>query len=509
MTLYAPSLYFVGGRGDGSSAASANGGGCTVECWRNVINADITKLMTSTGGPIADATACSYQHSSTRVTKTGEFDDVETGMTAYMTGTNLLTGRYDITDVDPGGDWVEVGEIFSWGDNTDTTISIGGAIDTLSNCFAAMPPAAANCGNQYLFTNKDETFTSTLTMPDYGDADKNYWFYIVGYHETVNSDLSTDMDRGGSNYGGPFKPTTADAWVTIDGNGMSNHLFEYASPGRDNIQWRNIKFYNVDTATNTAIYVLANSYNNVFINCQFDTMRRGVEGNYTHNYVFIDCYENVLLQLYINVTDGAYLALGCNFQGSSGTVDVLRSVSGVILNCVCNRPGAKLTSTRESGLTVVANCIVYSGESAAIGFNAVNCLVIACNNIFCTAAVDDYVIQINDDLGSVGYCEYNYAYCPAGNFTVNPFYNETADNDGWDDDIAGTTCVINTDPELVDPGNDDCRLKPTSPCLNAGKGAPASDDYDGYTSIGVWQRWQQWPENEIGPAVGSAVTGAF
>ena len=43
---------------------------------------------------------------------------------------------------------------------------------------------------------------------------------------------------------------------------------------------------------------------------------------------------------------------------------------------------------------------------------------------------------------------------------------------------------LTVDPLFVDPDNGDFRLKPKSPCINAGTPTPE----DGFTSIGAWQR---------------------
>ena len=127
---YEASVFFVGGTG--SKAGSGNSGGCT-RAWLDGNFSELADIMGSNGAPLIAETGCTYDDDEGRITKAsaGEFAGAEVGMVAYISDgdVDITTDRYEITDVDPSGDWVEVSNIDADDNATGVTINIGGAFD--------------------------------------------------------------------------------------------------------------------------------------------------------------------------------------------------------------------------------------------------------------------------------------------------------------------------------------------------------------------------------------------
>jgi hypothetical protein len=99
------------------------------------------------------------------------------------------------------------------------------------------------------------------------------------------------------------------------------------------------------------------------------------------------------------------------------------------------------------------------------------------NNIFHTMSESAIHCMDTDAYGWLGSVSgYNIFY----NCTSN-FYDAV---DGDTPTMAQDTDIIDTDPLLRDPANDDFRLLPSSPCINAAR----PTIWAGYGEIGAWQR---------------------
>lgn len=112
-----------------TDGAANNGGGYTdnyAGTWANWHTAFAPRVA---------ETGATYTHASTRISKAGLGTASAVGLIAYVSGTNIIAGRYEITDI-IDANTIEVADIVSMDDNTDTVVNVGGALDTVANAYA-------------------------------------------------------------------------------------------------------------------------------------------------------------------------------------------------------------------------------------------------------------------------------------------------------------------------------------------------------------------------------------
>jgi len=435
------SVFFVSG-----VAGSATQGGCTKE-WFDANFTQLTDIMSAGGGPIDNASNATYSHATKRVTKAGAFTNTEVGMVAYIAGTNITTGRYKVTAVDPGGGWLEASGIVSTGDNADTGVNVGGSFDTLQN---ALDNTDAGSYTVEIFDNKGDASLAAGIDIDTGsgEIDNGSWKRVIGFHTTPG-----DMDYGGSHYG---------EYTVYDGNdSLGDYMFTYAN-GMENIEMRNIAGTGVSAPYHVHYLAgYATARNLVWRNCKaYDTGGNGWSmGDYSGHHSWIDCIAD-------NCANGFV---------STGTIAFLYNCKA--LN---NADGFNIK------FGVLVNCISYDNqdnfETPALGFGRyMNCTAYSANGDGFKCVAGGFIETINCISSSNG--DRNFE----GNTHVSQYccsYNGgTADNN---ESLVGDIAV---DPQFADAGNGDFR--PRNPAvLRGGKSDTAGNE----TQMGAVQQKYQYPD---------------
>ena len=394
------SVFFVGGTG--TKAGNVNAGGCT-KAWYDANYTALTDIMSSNGAALIAEVNCTYTHSSTRITKSGAFGNAKVGMVAYIAGTNITIGRYKITAVDPSGNYVDVSGIVATGDNTDTTINVGGAFDKLQN--ALDNTEASNYGVD-IFTNKGETFSAAEDQIDVdtggGNGSANTWKRIIGI-----DDSGAELPRG--------------SYVTIDANNKAAHVFVVND--LNNIEFRHIYAYNAGSgkygwyySSGTTVYGLTLK-DCKSTDCDYGIYMSGsvirgiaVVGGYYSGDVrailFGSAYNYSLIGAEVDVT-ASNQAIWC---GGSGT--------GLIIGCIIRKNGSGDGIYHNGGglLFVVNN--TFFKVANGIAFNHSNLKLVEYNNIFYIQSASSGK-AINRTSGSIAYSDYSCLHAIDGEPTAN------------------------------------------------------------------------------------------
>ena len=206
--------------------ASTNAaGGCTVDyilANGGFKDFDLSLIMDANGDPKYTSTGATYNDSDGWITAAspGDFDGCQAGMILYAADSvppSFTWGKYEILDTDIANDKIQI--ISGLGAPTGQfNVYVGGAhssIDyTLANSTADDAAGAHNC---FIFTNKNETPTSELTVAGGGSVEYNTKFVVVGFNTTL-----LDMFPGGAYYQNVRKGfedgIDANCHVTIDCN---------------------------------------------------------------------------------------------------------------------------------------------------------------------------------------------------------------------------------------------------------------------------------------------------
>lgn len=468
------SVFFVGGRGN-KSGRIANAGGCTKAWWDAEVAATskaeaMAKLMTAVGSPIITFTGASYTVADDRITSLGAFDDAEIGMVVYVIETpvetvDVETGRYKITDVDVGGDWIECDGINGTGDAT-VDIEIGGAFDELNN---ACDDTIATSYSVWIHTNLAETLTAAVTIGAGGNNTKNTFKRILGFNTVPG-----DMDRGGTYYESPFEILLngiidSSKTVLIDADGDVTD-FEHFDITGDNLIFENLHFYN--SADKEAILFSGRPFNIVLRNCRFSDVKSAF--NSTADHILVDsCYTHN------DFSNHSYITLGMNTvflncagnNGAGKTFINIVATSGSVIGClvVGGQYGVQFINAGANGL--VMNNTFYDTTAQGVRINN-GAAVVVLNNIFAlaTGAVGLYA----ETTGSFMYNDYNCFIESDGTaLTVG------SHGSGYEAPVIGPHSIA-LDPLFVNPADGNFRLQDNSPAFNAGiRGASG-----GYSVIG-------------------------
>ncbi len=447
------SIWFVGGRGNGSGG-SYDRGGCTRQWWDNQSDkaAAMTKLMTSNGGPIVSLEEAEYTgDDEDTVYSAGAFVDVEVGMVAYVIENgdpdeNVATGRYEITAVTD--DEITLDGIN--GADCDVDINIGGAFGDLDT---AIDDTSAGSHSVTIYTNRNETLSDFLLVSTAGSRLNNTFKRIIGYNTVPG-----DMSRGGAYYESPLEilqngSIDASKCRELYGDSAAWDLLEVEA-GIGNFTIENIHFKG--TTGNAINFDDSSPVNIVFRNCRFSEMVSAVSTGASH--ILIDsCYSHddltwtpynfsgggsncVVLNCVSNIGAGN---VACWQHGSSGAAIGNISVGGNF--------GYRVSSASEGSGVLIACNTMYAGIICGILLDGGDSAVIF-NNIFCLAPG---AVGINSrNGGSVPCNDYNCFIESDG----TPLTPTGTDYSGGETPVMGPHSV-QVDPDFVDAANGEFRVR--------------------------------------------------
>jgi len=263
----------VGGLGTQVDKAELNGGGATKTAWDAGAPGD---FIAANGGPKSADTAITYDHAGGTVdrmfSKAGIGTNVTVGTLAYVSGTNITTGIYEITTVAGDDSYVACANIVATDDNADSVLNIGGALDKIQNALDTQDAASYN---RYIYDNiSTETVTATVKADTYAGSASTKVF-VIGYNATLAAEASVILT------------TTTD--ITGEAAAVDQSLFSIVT--KNYLEFRNINFNAGGKDANRAMCGL---YNNdaqyiTFYNCNF----YGGEADgcyYNSSYLFfVDC----------------------------------------------------------------------------------------------------------------------------------------------------------------------------------------------------------------------------
>ncbi len=466
------SVFFVGGRGD-KSGRLADAGGCTKVWWDAEVAANgeaaaMAKLMTNTGAPIVSDTGAAYTLADDKISAIGVFRDVEVGMVVYVIetptpDTNVETGRYKITDVDPSGDWIECDGIDGGGD-ASVDIEIGGAFDELNN---AVDETSAITHSVALYTNLDETLTTAISITAGGSNTRNTFKRILGFN-TVPS----DMDRGGMYYESPFDmllngTINNDRTVVLDAN---NGAFEPLSVSADNIAIENVHLYN--TNNKNAILFTGTPQNIVFRNCRFSDLAF-VYSTVADSVLADSCFATSLSNNHYQMSGDHNVIWNCVSEvAASKMFGVVATVEGSqMIGCLAIG-GARGIRVFGRGITAFNNTFY---NQTSFGMDLTNAeTAIVFNNIF--ALYPGAIAFTVSTPGSYIYNDYNCFIESDGTpLTVG------SHGTGYEVPVIGSHSIT-VDPMFVDAANGNFRPANDSPCIDAG----VPDSLGGWSTMGAY-----------------------
>ena len=438
------SVFFVGGTG--TKAGNANCGGCTKD-WYDANFTQLSDIMGDNGAPLIAVTGGTFTNTNKRVFKTYGFSGAEVGMVAYVSGTNIVTGRYKITDVISSSE-IELSEITAFGDNYDTTVNVGGAFDDLQN---ALDDTSASYYDCDIYINKDTTLTDTIDVDTGGGSVvRNTHKRISGFHTVPG-----DMSYGGQYYQGAVdalqNEVDTDKCVRLNANDGAYDVLKITV---SNIILENLYLYNTDKGSgrNAVSFTGAPQYI-TFRNCKFDTVYQ-VIADYITGLVLIDCFNGTDLG-YPSWAAGADAVIFGSVLQSTGSVwSVVNHDSGgvLLLNSILIGGGKGLNNAAEDSVSTVINCVFYNQALYCLWLRN-NSGVVSFNNIFMPQSGANG-IYIDSEGASVLYNDHNCYIDTNGNTLADPVKTDYAG--GTAPALGSSSLEVN--PQFVDAVNGDFRL---------------------------------------------------
>jgi len=464
------SIFFVGGRGD-RSGRTAYAGGCTRQWWDSRCpggtdaekTAAMARLMGGSGAPVIVQSEAAYTVANNRITSVGAFTGAESGMVAFVIesdvpDTNVETGRYEITDVDPGGDWIECGGIDGDGD-TDVDVYVGGAFDTLQN---ALDETDAGLHSVTIHTNLSETLSGSVNVDSGGDVPRNTFKRIIGFNTVPG-----DMSRGGECFESALEilaggSIDANGCVLLDADGGSYAVLDFS--GADNVIVENLHLANTGTSGD-AVGFSSVCRNIVFRNCRFSGVKSVINSEADH-VLFEGCYSGDDISGHQYTVWGHNNVLsGCVGRMASGTnLCNFVSCAGVVVGCVAVGGQFAVRAVGSGAAVLVMDNTFYETTSRAVICDGSDGVVVV-GNIFCLSpgATGIYVRSG----GSVVYNDYN---CFIESDGTAPAATGS-EYGGGEAPVTGAHS-IEADPDFVDAANGDFRVR--NPAVLRG-GRPGPD----------------------------------
>ena len=298
----------------------------------------------------------------------------------------------------------------------------------------------------------------------YVDSDEN--ITIKGYYLTV----------GDQDYGGAYYKDTSYGWVVIDGNNGEFHIFRMTL---SNINIHNVKTINVNLVQHPIIYSSGFPKRGGLINnCWITGGKRAILTDKFSPTIVRDCkftgnYHQTLSILRFDQTPNSAVVEDCWFEFGNTGEGIVTNYPSIdsygtldVRNCVFNLTTSDIitnviAATSYTGGTI-ANNVIYAAPGTIVQ-----------KGIHIAATCKNYQIYNNIIVGC-GTSINDLAGISFGGW--NCFYDN-------DNDWTLRTGDIVADPQFISAANGDFRLKPSSPCLNAGKPTV----HTGYTTMGAWQ----------------------
>ena len=286
-----------------------------------------------------------------------------------------------------------------------------------ANAWKTIQYALDNIGTTgWVFCKGTETLAATV------DVDANHTAVVVeGY---------TTNPRDGGRY-------------TIDGNGAATHCFEFAITGN------HVVLGNMDCSGQTSHCINLGNPPPAW-SC-FWNVKAAAASNRRAFYASSSSTRAVLL--FCETADAQYglysasamiFALGCHFVGHS--YSVYAAGGAMLYRCVCDSPSLGVANNGSYLLAVIESVLYGSG---GYGINSSG-VALAIDSII-------YDFDGNGFQGTAHVLGLNADVCAS-----------PGSGDNFHEGQIQTNAIITSDPQLVDPANDDFRVKPTSPCFNGG-----------------------------------------
>ena len=442
------SVFFVGGTG--TKSGNANCGGCTKD-WFEANFTQLSDIMGNDGGPLISNTNLTFTNATKIITCPGPiFANAEIGMVAYVSGTNISTGRYKITDV--LSDYaIELSGVISTGDNTDTAINVGGAFDSLQN---ALDDTSASYYDCDVYINKDTTLTATVDVDTGGGSViRNTHKRIIGFHT-----IPGDMHYGGQYYQGAIDAlqngVDTNKCVQLNANGGAYDVLKVSI---SNVILENLYIYNTDKSNNhNAISSTGTPQYITIQNCKFDTVYQVMLDSIT-GLMLIDCFNGTDL-------GSPPWSLGANaaildsvLQSTGSTWSVVNHSSGgiLLLNSILIGGGKGFNNNAEDSVSIAANCVFYNQVMSCLWLRN-SSGTISLNNILMPQSGANG-IYINSQGASILYNDYDCYIDTNGNILADPV--ETGYTDGTPPILGKHS--IEVDPKFVDAANGNFRPRNT------------------------------------------------
>jgi len=470
-------VFFVGGDAYTGQVSTVQPGGCTKAFYDDEgVALDLSKIMGADGVALIGVVNGTPSGGNT-LTKADAFGSAKPGMIAYLFGTHVdLHGRHEILTV-PDANTITFAALTFIGVTADVTCNIGGAYDLLQT---AVDGSDAQTNNVFIFDNRNGSPEQQIDFDTTGgNIGNNTQMIIEGFHT-----LPGDMNKGGTYYQSPLDALTNGVDVTCsrnhDGEAVASDLFSIDN--FDGLVIKNFYVHNTSQGVGyNCVEFLNSPYNISFINCKFD-----------------DAYQAFAGAIYTLKLDSCYV--GNDFAHS--TQSSLVSSGGSCVNCVFNGDGSSYCFRND--YATYSQCLFYKSDSGVYcirGNNFESCIFYG-QKVCCIGVISGTTANV---------CGHNNIFMPAA-AAVIVVYSATATGSVSDDtltnsciwtvaDVAVTnhisiigelkqlSSVTEANPQFVDALNNDFRLLPTSPCLNTGKSTIGnSNDDEGYTNMGAWQR---------------------
>lgn len=487
-------VFIVGGPGTQGDAIPL-AGGCTKDYFDANLDADGNfdplLICGTDGAPIDDGDGGALSDSGlVLITKAGAFTNTVVGMVAYCTLGGYPDGRYEI--VARSDDWIRIDLTYT-GAGAVGACNVGGAFDSLTTVDGI--PLADNF-NQYIYTNKNESFTSGggLTWTNGGDIAKNTKVFVRGFNT-----LCGDMERGQIYYqsiNDAFRTSiNSNSFVRLDGSGDDNVNIIHIN-GLDNFVFENlwlddIDFDNAGGGGISRLFKFENNPAGIQVShCVLaSTKACTTDASQTRA---IDCYFKETgdtgggymwrLNGFGNMVDRCIFEMGNGDIGASTESGLASSDSSIISNSLFYTSKTATTQAIQMSNNLVYNCTFYGMDDIVVlsGTGVIERSASIYNNIFVKRTLAGTGI-INTS-GSDGTIEndYNCYWSLEGEPTEAQIFE---DHVSGENPTFGPNDIV-ANPQFVDPDNRDFRLKSSSPCLN--KGFSPLDNNN--ISMGQWQR---------------------